>query len=88
MPNSLSAKKNLRQNHSRRDRNQAVKSNMRTEVRKLREAISSGDVEASEAQFRVAVKKLDQAAAKSIIHANKAARTKSRLSKSIKALKS
>jgi len=88
MPNSLSSKKNLRQNHSRRDRNQTVKSNMRTQVRKLREAISSGDVEASETQFRVAVKKLDQAAAKSIIHANKAARTKSRLSKAIKAIKS
>ena len=43
--------------------------------------------EASTQALRVATKKLDQAAAKSVIHANNAARTKSRLSKAIKALK-
>ena len=87
MPNTLSAKKNLRQNISRRGRNRAVKTFMRSQVIELRKLIASGDLEASEAQFKVAVKKLDQAAAKSIIHPNKAARTKSRLSKAIKSLK-
>jgi len=88
MPSSLSSKKRLRQNEVRRQRNRSVKSNMQTQIRKLREAIDSGEVDASEAQFRVATKKLDQAAAKNVIHPNKAARTKSRLSRAIKALKS
>ena len=87
MPNSLSAKKRLRQNEVRRDRNRAVKSNVRGLVRKVRTAISAGDAETSATAFRSAVKSLDQAAAKRVIHPNQAARTKSRLSKAIKALK-
>jgi len=87
MPNSLSAKKRLRQNEAQRARNHSVKSNVRTQLRKVREAIATGDAAVSEAEFRTAVKKLDQAAAKNVIHANKAARTKSRLSKAIKAIK-
>jgi len=49
--------------------------------------VDEGDIEASTAAFQVVTKKLDQAAAKNVIHANKAARTKSRLSKAIKNLK-
>jgi small subunit ribosomal protein S20 len=56
-------------------------------IRKVRTAVGTGDVEASTAAFQAAVKVLDQAAAKNIIHANKAARTKSRLSQAIKNLK-
>lgn len=88
MPNSLSAKKRLRQNVTRRDRNRSQKSEMRTQLRKVREAITAGDVEASETQFRVAVIKLDKAAAGSVIHRNTAARLKSRMSAKVKALKS
>lgn len=88
MPNSASAKKRLRQNQSRRARNKAVNSNLRSQLRKVHEAISSGDAETSETEFQLAVKKLDRAATKNVIHANKAARTKSRLSKAIKSLKS
>lgn len=87
MPNSVSAKKRLRQSLSRRDRNRALRSGLRTQIRKLRAAITAGNVETSETEFRVTVKKLDQAAAKKVIHANAAARLKSRLSRSIKALK-
>ena len=87
MPTTLSAKKRLRQNFARRDRNRAIKSTMRTQIRKVREAIASADVEQSEALFRVATKKLDQAAAKNIFHTNKVARIQSRLSKAIKKLK-
>ena len=87
MPNSSSAKKRLRQNEVRRQRNRSTKSNVRGSVRSVREAIESGDADASEKAFQTAVKKLDKAAAKNVIHANKAARTKSRLSKAIKALK-
>ena len=86
MPNSASAKKRLRQNIVHQLRNRAVKTNMRGLVRKVRTAISAGDVAESQTAFQVAAKKIDQAAGKNVIHANKAARTKSRLSKAIKAL--
>ena len=87
MPNSVSAKKRLRQSHDRRARNRATRSALRTEIRKVRSAIAAGDAAACETEFRVAVKKLDQAAAKNILHANSAARIKSRLSKAIKCMK-
>lgn len=87
MPNSESAKKRLRQNETRNAHNRAVKSSVRTQLRKVRSAVAAGNVEESEAAFKVATKKLDQAAAKNVIHANAAARTKSRLSKAIKGIK-
>ncbi len=87
MPNSASAKKRLRQNATCNARNRAIKSNVRGKIRKVRAAIAAGNVEESEAAFRDVAKKLDQAAAKNIIHANAAARTKSRLSKAIKGIK-
>jgi len=88
MPTSNSAKKRLRQNDVRRARNKSIKSNVRNQIRKVLEAVEAGDAETIEKEFRSAVKKLDQAAAKSVLHANKAARTKSRLSKAILAAKS
>ena len=87
MPNSASAKKRLRQNETCRLRNRATKTRIRTQIRKVRAAVAAGNVEESETTFRTAAKKLDQAAAKNVIHANAAARTKSRLSKAIKAIK-
>ncbi len=87
MPSSKSAKKSLRQNVAKRLRNRSFKSNMRTQVRKVREAIAAGEVESSESEFRLAAKHLDKAASRGVIHANSAARTKSRLSKAIKGLK-
>jgi small subunit ribosomal protein S20 len=88
MPNSVSAKKRLRQSIDRRDRNRALRSNIRNQVRKLRATIAGGDAAACESEFRVTAKKLDQAAAKKILHPNAAARLKSRLSAAVKALKS
>lgn len=87
MPNSASAKKRLRQSQTRRAHNRSIKSAVRTQVKKVRLAIGEGDVEKSETEFRTAVKSLDQAAAKNVIHANTASRTKSRLSSAIKAIK-
>jgi len=87
MPNSKSAKKRLRQNDVRRLRNRATKSSMRSQIRKVREAVTAGDVEVAEKEYREAAKKIDRAGAKNIIHRNTAARTKSRLQKTIKALK-
>lgn len=87
MPNTESAKKRLRQNKVRKLHNHSIKSTVRTTIRKVREAIKSGDVAESEALFKTATKQLDQAAAKNVFHANKVARTKSRLSKAIKDIK-
>ena len=87
MPNTQSAKKRLRQNIKRRMHNRMIKSAVRTQMRKVREAVAAGDVDRAESEFRLACKKLDRAAAKRVIHPNAAARHKSRLSAKIKRLK-
>jgi small subunit ribosomal protein S20 len=87
MPNTASAKKRMRQDAVRRSRNRSTKANIRNQLRKVRELIVAKDLEKSQAEFRSLVKKLDRAASRNVIHANAAARTKSRLSTAIKALK-
>ena len=87
MPNTSSAKKRLRQNFKRRTHNRSVKSSLRTSIRKVREATAAGEIEKAETEFRLTSKKLDKAGAHRIIHPNKAARLKSRLSKRIKTAK-
>jgi small subunit ribosomal protein S20 len=87
MPNSESAKKRLRQSEVRRTRNRAARSALRTQIRKVRQAVAAGNLELAAEEFRKASKKLDQAASKKFIHDNAAARTKSRLSKAVKGLK-
>lgn len=88
MPNTPSAKKRMRQDAVRRARNRSTKSTLRTQLRKVREAIAAKQADTSQAEFKTLVKKLDKAAARKVIHPNRAARTKSRLSAAIKALKS
>jgi small subunit ribosomal protein S20 len=87
MPNTPSAKKRMRQDAVRRVRNRSTKSTLRSQLRKVREAIDAKQVETSETEFKTLVQKLDKAAAHKVIHKNRAARTKSRLSKAIKSLK-
>jgi small subunit ribosomal protein S20 len=87
MPTTKSAAKRLRQSTIRRTRNRSLKRDLRTRNKHVEAALAAGNVELAETQFRVAVKKLDQAAAKRAIHRNAAARTKSRLSARIKAAK-
>jgi len=87
MPNTKSAAKRLRQNQAQRTRNRAVKSELRTLCKRVREAISAGDAAKAETDLRTATKKLDRAGARKVIHANSAARIKSRLSAQIKTLK-
>lgn len=88
MPNTASAKKRLRQNVVRRGRNRSAKTSLRTLIRKIRESVDKKDVAESETLYATLVKKLDRAATHHVIHANAAARTKSRLSKAIKGIKS
>jgi len=60
---------------------------VRTQCRKVREAVDAGDPQRAESELRLAAKRLDRAGAKNVIHRNAAARIKSRLSARIKALK-
>ncbi len=85
MPHSASAKKRHRQNLRNRERNRAVKSEVKTHVRKVLDSLSKGDATAAGEHFRAVTKKVDQAAAKKTIHRNRAARIKSRLSARLKA---
>jgi len=88
MPNTASAKKRMRQDSVRRSRNRSTKASLRTQLRKVREAIAAKKLDESKSEFKTLVRKLDKAAARNVIHANAAARTKSRISHSIKALQS
>jgi small subunit ribosomal protein S20 len=81
MPNTPSAKKALRQNEKRRLQNRSQRSALRTAVKKVRTAAEGTDAAAAQEAYRLATKKLDQAAAKNLIHKNSASRTKSRLAK-------
>jgi small subunit ribosomal protein S20 len=74
--------KRNRQNQVRHDRNKAVRSEIKTRVRGAVAAAEAGDDDAQD-QARLAVKRIDMAAAKGVIHKNQAARRKSRLMKAI-----
>ena len=87
MPNTASAKKRLRQNQVIRLRNRSIKSAVRTQMKKVRAAAETGDIEKAESEYILAAKKLDKAGAKRVFHPNTSARYKSRLQNAIKAAK-
>ena len=87
MPNTASAKKRLKQNVTRRARNRAVKSTIRTQIKKVIAAVSGGDLAAAEQAYRQTARLLDRAGARNIIHRNTASRQKSRLQRLIKKAK-
>ncbi|OKL49330.1 30S ribosomal protein S20 [Boudabousia marimammalium] len=86
MANIKSQKKRIKTNEKRRQRNQSVRSELRTLVRRTREAIEAGDKEAAESALQVACRKLDKAASKGVIHKNQAANRKSKLASKVAAL--
>ena len=86
MANSRQATKRARQGERRRQHNAALRSRMRTFLKKVVKAIESGDKKAAEGAYKDAVPFLDSSAGKNIIHANKAARHKSRLNARIRAM--
>ncbi|HEU5419384.1 MAG TPA: 30S ribosomal protein S20 [Streptosporangiaceae bacterium] len=77
MANIKSQIKRNRQNEKARQRNKAVKSELKTAVRKFREAADAGNVEEATQAMRSAAVKLDKAASKGVIHKNQAANRKS-----------
>ncbi len=83
MANIKSSIKDIRVSAVRQERNKTVRSYNKTVVRKAEASISKGDVEAAKADVKVAASSLDKAAASGVIHANAAARKKSRMAKKL-----
>lgn len=87
MPNIKSAVKRVKTIEKRRALNASQKSALRTVVKAADVALTGTEVEAAQAAFQAASKKLDKAASKGLVHKNAAARKKSRLAKKLNALK-
>lgn len=89
MANHKSALKRIRQNEKRRLHNRTFRNRARTFVKKARAAIHANkpDIATAEEATRLAVKDLDMAASKGIIHPRNAARRKSRLMKQLAVIK-
>ncbi|ROS73649.1 30S ribosomal protein S20 [Cellulomonas sp. PhB143] len=86
MANIKSQIKRIKTNEKSRLRNKAVKSELKTHVRRVREAVAAGDKDAASTALASASKKLDKAVSKGVIHQNQAANRKSALAKSVNAL--
>ena len=86
MANIKSARKRARQSEEQRQHNASLRSEFRTAVKNVRKAIEGGDKAAAQGMLREASSTIDSIADKNIIHKNKAARHKSRLSAAIKAM--
>ena len=86
MANIKSAKKRALQSEKRRQHNASRRSMTRTSLKKVLTAIASGDKAAAQTAYTAVTPLLDRMATKGLIHKNKAARHKSRLSAQIKAL--
>ncbi|AQQ56402.1 30S ribosomal protein S20 [Brucella melitensis] len=86
MANTPSAKKAVRKIAARTEINKSRRSRVRTFVRKLEDALLSGDKQAAEVAFKAVEPELMRAASKGVVHKNTAARKVSRLAKHVKAL--
>ena len=86
MANIKSQMKRIKTNEKARQRNVAVKSALKTQVRRFRAAADAGDKDAATAALLTAGKALDKAASKGIIHKNQAANRKSALAKKVASL--
>lgn len=86
MANSPQARKRARQAEKRRQHNAAMRSMVRTYLKKVNAAIASGDQGAAQEAYQQAISVLDKATRKGKFHVNKAARHKSRLNAKIKAM--
>ena len=86
MANTVQSKKRARQNERRFAVNKARRSRIRTFLRKVEEAIASGDQEAATAALRAAQPELMRGVSKGVFHKNTAARKMSRLSSRVKAI--
>jgi len=79
--------KRIKTNEKARQRNKAVKSSLKTAIRKAREAVAAGDTQKAVEATRVASRELDKAVSKGVIHKNQAANKKSALASKVASLK-
>lgn len=86
MANIKSQIKRIQTNAKRTERNKAYKAELRTWIRKFREAAASGDKDAAGQALRDASRKLDKAVSKGVIHKNQAANKKAAMAKAHNAL--
>lgn len=83
MANLKSSIKRVKVNEKKRLRNKAIKSNMRTHIKRVEQLIAANDVENAKAAFQTTMKVIDKAVQKGVIHKNNGNRHKSRLAKKI-----
>ena len=83
MANIKSAKKRIKVIQAKTLQNKMFKSQLKTEIKKYEAALAAGDVELAQATYKAVTKKIDQAAARGIIHKNAAARKKSQFTKAL-----
>lgn len=86
MPHTINAVKRMRQNRKRNERNHAVKTAVKTQIKKVLEAIETKDVEKAKAELKKAASMLDKAAQKGILHSRNADRRKARLAGRVQSL--
>ncbi|MDQ1626852.1 MAG: small subunit ribosomal protein [Actinomycetota bacterium] len=86
MANIKSQLKRIKTNEKARQRNKAVKSSLKTSIRRFRAAADAGEREAALEALQVASRQLDKASSKGVIHANQAANKKSAMAKRAAAL--
>jgi len=83
MPNIKSAEKRVRTSQVRNARNKAVRTLLKTNLKKFDAAVAGGNREEADSAYKVAVKTVDRSVTKGIIHKNNAAHKKSQLSKAL-----
>ena len=83
MPNIKSAKKRVLVIKTKTMQNKIFKTQLKTDIKKYQAAVAEGNAEAAQATYKAAIKKIDQAAARGIIHKNAAARKKSQFTKAL-----
>ena len=86
MANIKSAKKRIKVTAAKTMRNKAVKTQLKTEIKKFESCVANGDKAQAEIAYKEAVKKIDQAVAHNILHKNTAAHKKSHITKKLNAM--
>lgn len=86
MANLKSAIKRVKVNNQKRERNQAFKSDMRTEIKKVEHFVEANDVENAQKAFQSASRKIDKVVQKGIIHRNNGNRQKTRLARKLRTI--
>ena len=86
MPNIRSAKKRVRSNARKADVNTLVKSSMRTAIKNVEKTVVSGNKDEAANKLNIALQRIDKACTSGLVHKNKAARLKSRLTKAVNSM--